>query len=319
MKIKNKKIFITGGSGFIGSYLVKKLASSNKVIIYDNFHRNALKYTNLMTHPHIKVIKGDILDIGKLKKAIDEADVVIHLAAIAGIENVAISPLKTLDVNLMGTYNLLHTINGKSKKIDKFIFFSTSEVYGPYVNQAREEGMTTQGQVNQQRWAYSISKIAGEHWAYAYYQKWRLPVVILRPFNIYGPRQVGEGAVHKFVEAAVRDKPLEIYGSGRQVRSWCYIDDMVQGVNLALRSSKAVGQVYNIGNPEETLTVRELAKRVIKIAGSKSKIIFKERNYPDVELRIPSIDKAKKELGFEPKIDLDEGLKKTIRWYRKVK
>lgn len=317
--IKDKKILITGGAGFIGSHLVEKLIKENQIIIYDNFHRNALQYTKLRGHRNLKITKGDILDPAKLSQAIDEVDIVIHLAAIAGVESVAVSPLETLDINLMGTYNLLKTINGRSKKIEKFIFYSTSEVYGPFVYQAKEEGMTTQGKVSEQRWAYSTSKIAAEHWCYAYYKKWGLPIVILRPFNIYGERQVGEGAIHKFVEGAIRNQSLEIFGTGEQIRSWCYVEDMIQAVSLILVSPKAIGQIYNIGNPEETLTVLELAKKVIKIANSKSKIVFRKRNYPDVELRIPSIEKAKRELGFEPKTDLDEGLTKTIKWYRGIK
>jgi len=319
MILKGKKILITGGAGFIGSHLVEKLIGQNQIIIYDNFHRNALKYTKLANHPRVKIIEGDILDTRRLNEAVDKVDIVIHLAAIAGVESVIVTPLETLDINLMGTYNLLKAINSKSKKIQKFIFYSTSEVYGPFVYQAKEEGMTTQGHLSQQRWAYSTSKIAAEHWCYAYYKRWKLPVVLIRPFNIYGPRQVGEGAIHKFVEAAIRHQALEIFGSGEQIRSWCYIEDMVQALLLILSSNQTVGQVYNIGNPKATLTVLELAKRVIKIAHSRSKIVFRQRNYPDVELRIPCIDKIKKELGYDPKVDLDEGLAKTIGWYRQIR
>ncbi|MEK7142970.1 MAG: NAD-dependent epimerase/dehydratase family protein [Patescibacteria group bacterium] len=315
-QIKNKIILITGGAGFIGSHLAEKLAADNRLIIYDNFHRNVLKYTNLLDNPRVKIIKGDILDSTKLSQTIVEASIVIHMAAIAGVESVAVSPLETLEINLMGTYNLLRAINGKAKRIEKFIFYSTSEVYGPFVYQAKEDGMTTQGKVSEQRWAYSTSKIAAEHWCYAYFKRWQLPIVIIRPFNIYGERQEGESAISKFAAAAIKNKPIEIFGSGNQIRSWCHVDDMVQGTLAAATSRKAIGQVYNIGNPEETLTVLELAKKVIKIARSRSKIVFKKRNYPDVELRIPSIEKARKELAFEPRIDLDEGLKRTIKWYR---
>lgn len=315
MQIKGKKILITGGAGFIGSYLVETLEKNNKVTIYDNFRRDALRFTHLK---NIEIIKGNILDFEKLSHSISGADIIIHAAAIAGIDNVAISPLDTLEVNLMGTYNVLKAINGKSSKIDKFVFFSTSEVYGPYVPQAKEDGMTTQGPVKQQRWSYSTSKIAGEHWVYAYYKKFHLPAVILRPFNVYGPRQVGEGAIHNFIVRAILGKNLEIYTTGDEVRSWCYIDDFIKGVTLALGSPKSTGQIYNIGNPAATLTVLELARMIIKLSGSKSKIVFKRRNYPDVHLRIPSIDLAKKELKFEPDYEIEEGLKKTIDWYRKM-
>lgn len=318
MSIERKKILITGGAGFIGSHLAESLAKENKVIIYDNFHRDALKYTSILKHPNLKIVRGDIMDQKLLFKTVDNCDIILHLAAIAGIDNVAISPLETLEVNLMGTYNLLKAINGRKKNIYKFIFLSTSEVYGPFVPQAKEDGMTTQGQVKEQRWAYSTSKIASEHWVYAYYKKYHLPAVIIRPFNVYGPRQVGEGAIHNFIVKAILNQPLEIYSTGEEVRSWCFIEDFVNGVIRALKTEKSIGQIYNIGNPEATLTVLELAKLVIKIAHSKSKIIFNKRNYPDVQLRIPSVSLAKKELKFVPKFDLEVGLKKTIDWYKNL-
>lgn len=312
-KIKGRKILITGGAGFIGSHLAEKLVGNNQVIIYDNFHRNALKFTHIK---NVEIVCADILDFKKLSLVVDSADIVIHAAAIAGIENVVTSPLDTLEINLMGTYNVLRALNGKSRKIEKFVFFSTSEVYGPNVPQAKEDGMTTQGRVKEQRWAYATSKIASEHWVYAYYKKYHLPATIIRPFNIYGPRQVGEGAIHNFIVKAIAHQPLEIYTTGEEIRSWCFIDDFIGGITLALESPKSIGEIYNIGNPEATLTVMELAKMIIKIAGSKSKIVFHKRHYPDVQLRIPSIDKAKKQLGYEPKFDLEEGLARTIKWYR---
>ena len=318
-QIKNKHIFITGGAGFIGSHLVDRLIQKNKITIYDNFHRDALKYSNFKNHKNLKIIKGDILDNRLLGSSIDDADIILHLAAIAGIENVIISPLKTLEINLMGTYNLLKAINGKSKKIKRFVFFSTSEVYGPFVYQAKEDGMTTQGKVSQQRWAYATSKTAGEHWVYAYFKQWKMPAVILRPFNVYGERQIGEGALNKFILEAINNRPIEIFGSGNQIRAWCYIDDMVEGTISAIQNPKANGEVYNIGNPEATLTILELAKKIKKITRSRSSIVFHKRNYPDVELRVPSILKAQKEIGFSPKVDLDEGLEKTVNWYRKIK
>lgn len=314
---KGKKILITGGAGFIGSHLTEKLITDNKVVIYDNLHHDSLKFTNIASNANFELIKGNILDFDGLSKAVDNCDIIIHLAAIAGVENVVVSADRTLDVNLMGTYNLLRAINGRSKKLDRFIFFSTSEVYGPFVYKASENGMTTQGVVSEPRWSYAVSKIAGEHWVYAYFRRYGLPAVIIRPFNIYGERQVGEGAIHNFIVKAIADKPLEIYTTGDEVRSWCYIDDFISAVALALESPKSVGEIYNIGNPKAYLTVVELAKLIIKLSKSKSKIIHRRRNYPDVQLRVPSIAKAKKDLGYKPKFDLEKGLKLTIDWYKK--
>jgi len=317
MSVSGKNILITGGAGFIGSHLAERLVDGNQVIAYDNLHHNALKSTKLIRHKNFTLVKGDILDTDKLRKAIDSCHIVIHAAAIAGVENVINSPYKTLEVNLQGTHNLLEAINGKSKNLKRFVFLSTSEVYGPFVYHAEESGMTTQGQVGQQRWSYAVSKTAGEHWTYAYFKRFGLPVVIIRPFNIYGPRQVGESAISKFSVASVEGKPLTIFGNGHQIRSWCYIDDFIDGVIASIDKKSAIGEIYNIGNPDATVTVSELAKMIKTISRSNSQIISIKRNYPDVELRIPSIEKAQKELHYSPRVDLAQGLKKTIAWYKK--
>ena len=312
--VKNKKIFLSGGCGFIGTALLKQLVADNKIVVFDNGQRNALKYTNLRHHPNFQFVRGSILDLEKLMRSVRKIDIVIHLAAIAGIESVGISPRKTMEVNLIGTYNLLEAV--KNHRLSRFVYFSTSEVYGPYVFRADEERKTTQGSVDVLRWRYSVSKLAGEHLAHSYFTELDLPLVILRPFNIYGPRQIGEGAVHKFVSKAIRNEDLEIYGDGNQIRSWCYIEDMVSAVLKALEEPRAVGNVFNIGNPTGTITILGLAEKIIELANSKSSIVFKESSYPDVELRVPSIEKAQRLLGFTADIRLDEGLKRTINWYR---
>lgn len=317
MGLKNKKIFLTGGSGFIGTALCERLARDNQIVIYDSGHRNALKYTDLLKQPNFRFIKGNILDKGKLKQALRKADIIIHLAAIAGIDSVGVSPLETMKVNLIGTYNILEAL--KNHSLERFIYFSTSEVYGPYVFRADEERKTTQGSVSVLRWNYSVSKLAGEHLAYSYFTERGLPLVVVRPFNIYGPRQIGEGAVHKFVVNAIQNRDLIIYGDGTQIRAWCYIDDLVDAVLKTLVEAKAVGSIINIGNPNGTITVLGLAEKIIELSQSKSKIVFKKRNYPDVELRVPNIEKARKLLGHIPKSGLDEGLKRTIEWYRSCK
>jgi nucleoside-diphosphate-sugar epimerase len=144
-----------------------------------------------------------------------------------------------------------------------------------------------------------------------------LRTTIVRPFNIYGPSQVGEGAVHQFVVRAIRGEPLTIHGDGDQIRSWCYIDDLVNAIMLILATEKSVGEVFNIGNPRGTITVLSLAEKIVDLAGSNSRIEHVPRTHTDVELRIPNIDKAMAVLGFHPKIDLNEGLRRTIEWYRK--
>jgi len=244
-----------------------------------------------------------------------KSDIVMHLAAIAGVDTVIKSPTKTMEVNLIGTRNVLKCAS-KISGLKRFVGFSTSEVYGSYAYKLEERDATAMGAVGEARWTYATSKLAGEHLAYAYHKEFGLPVVSLRPFNIYGPGQVGEGAIHVFVTRAIRDKNLMIHGEGDQIRSWCYIDDIVDAIMCCLENKAAVGEIFNIGNPKGTTTILSLAEKIIELASSKSKIVFSPKSYVDVELRIPDIEKAKRILGHKPRMNLDEGLKRTIEWYR---
>ena len=316
MSLKNKRIFMTGGAGFIGTALASRLIKDNKIIVYDTLQRNALKRSGLSTHPNIKVIQGNVLDEGKMKNSIKDSDIIIHLAAIAGIDTVIKSSSATMEVNMIGTYNVLKGAMGLNR-LDRFVDFSTSEVYGSYAYKLDERNATKMGAVGEARWTYAISKLAGEHLAHSYYKGSGLPVVSIRPFNIYGPGQVGEGAIHVFVTRALKNEDITIHGEGDQIRSWCYIDDIVDAVLVCLEKKQAVGEVFNIGNPKGTTTILNLAQKILDLSKSKSKITFTPKSYVDVELRIPDIEKAKKLLGYNPKTDLEDGLKKTINWYRK--
>jgi nucleoside-diphosphate-sugar epimerase len=312
--IEDKKIFITGGAGFIGSSLIGRLVNSNQIVIYDNLSRNSLKNTIYRDHRNIKLIEGDILDYDKLLSSMKGAMIIIHLAAIAGIDTVIKSPLKTINVNLLGTLNVLNAA-ATLDSIERVLDFSTSEVFGSYAFRSEENDTTALGAVGNARWTYAVSKLAAEHLAYSYYSEKKMPVLSIRPFNIYGPGQVGEGAIHHFIVNALTNQDLIIHGDGDQIRSWCYIDDFINGVLLSIVKPEAIGQCFNIGNPRGTITIHGLALAVLKATYSKSKIVYMKKDHADVELRIPNIDKAKKILGYQAKIDLEEGLKKTANWY----
>ncbi|WP_440946618.1 NAD-dependent epimerase/dehydratase family protein [Methanosarcina sp. T3] len=316
MVIKKKKIFLTGGSGFIGTKIVERLIEDNEIVVYDTLQRNSLKNTNILEHPNLDLIKGDVLDFEKLKDSIKGSEIVIHLAAIAGIDTVIKSPTKTMSVNYIGTSNVLKAAS-ELKNIYRFIDFSTSEVYGSYAYKRDESDVTTMGAVGEARWTYSISKLAAEHLTHSYHKEFGLPTISIRPFNIYGPGQIGEGAIHNFIKRAINNEDILIHGDGDQIRSWCYVDDIVDGIILCLENKQGIGQVFNIGNPRATITILSLAEKIKSIAESSSEIIFVPKNYVDVELRIPDIKKSKELLGYSPKIDLNEGLKKTIEWYKK--
>ena len=257
--IKRKKIFMTGGAGFIGSSLAKKLIQSNKITIYDTFTRDAIKNTSLAKHPNIKLIKGDVLNSESLKRAAKGNDIIIHLAAVAGIDTVIKSPTRTMEVNMLGTHNALKAAKAAGK-IERFIDFSTSEVYGSYAYKLEERDDTKMGAVGEARWTYAVSKLAGEHLAHSYYKEFGLPAVSVRPFNIYGPGQIGEGAIHAFVTRAISNENINVVGNGGQIRSWCYIDDIIDALLLVITKKEAVGEVFNIGNPRGTVNILNLAK-----------------------------------------------------------
>jgi dTDP-glucose 4,6-dehydratase len=314
MSIKGKKIVLTGGAGFIGSQLAKRLVEDNDIVIFDSLHRDALRFTDLGSHPRVTLVKGDVLDREQVFDVVRGADVVIHLAAIAGVDTVMEMPTRTLKVNLLGTLNALDAAVEAGAK--RFIDFSTSEVFGSHVYMAEEHNATELGVVGESRWTYAVSKLASEHLAHAYYKEHGLPVVTIRPFNVYGPQQVGIGAIHTFVVDAVRGRDLVVHGEGNQIRAWCYVDDMIAGTLLCLEKEEAVGHVFNIGNPRATVTVANLAQLIKRLCESDSRIVYGYKDYVDIELRIPSIRKAQKMLGYEPQVDLEEGLTRTIEWYR---
>ncbi len=308
-------VLLTGGTGFIGTAVAELLLASgaSRIVLLDNKRRNAGRYATL-DPTRTEMREADILDRSAVTEAMRGCDYVIHLAAIAGVDSVALRPTETMEINVLGTYMVMEA--AKELKPMRVICFSTSEVYGPYVYRGNEQTQTSQGPVGIFRWGYSVSKLAAEHWAHAYGQDFGLDVVTIRPFNVYGPRQVGEGAVRKFVMAALKGEPLRINGDGTQIRSWCYIDDMATGTCQALFAPGAAGHAFNIGNPRATVTTAGLAERVVAISKTASQLQYVPALGADVEIRVPSIDSAREVLGFEPTVGLEEGLARTIAWYR---
>jgi len=314
--IEGKRIVLTGGAGFIGTTLTRLLADRNTMVVFDSLRRNAIGVTGLLGHPNVSFIQGDVLDRDAVTAAVRGANICVHLAAIAGIDTVIKSPTTTMRVNVVGTFNVLDALTETLDSVERFVDFSTSEVFGSYAFRSEERHVTSLQPVGEGRWTYAVSKIAGEHMAHAYHDEFGLPTVSIRPFNIYGPGQVGEGAIHVFVKRAIAGDEVLIHGEGDQIRSWCYVDDMIAGIMLCLERPEAVGEVFNIGNPRGTVTIRSLAEKIVQLAGSPSVIRHIPKDYVDVELRIPSIEKAQRLLGYQPQVDLDEGLRRTIAWYR---
>jgi nucleoside-diphosphate-sugar epimerase len=313
--IQGKKILLTGGAGFIGTTLAVRLADQNDIVILDNFHRNALRHTRLSDHPNVKVIRGDVTDPNAAHAAAEGCEIIVHLAAIAGVDTVLRMPVDTMKVAILGTYNMLEAAR-QQPRLERFVDFSTSEVFGAYAYNVREADLTSLGAVGEARWTYAVSKLATEHLAHNYHKQFRIPAVSVRPFNIYGPGQIGEGAIHRFIVQALRDEDITIHNDGSQIRAWCYVDDMAAGLLACLERDEAVGQAFNIGNARSVVTIYNLAMQIVRLSGSRSKISFVPWNQTDVELRIPNIEKARRLLGYEPQVDLEDGLQRTIQWYR---
>jgi UDP-glucose 4-epimerase len=313
--LRDAHLLITGGAGFIGTALCQRLLPDNRIRVLDSLRRNGLAAAGLADHPNLELVVGDVRDAALVQRACEGADYVVHMASIAGVDTVMRNPVTTMEISLEGTMNVLRGALA-AKRAQRVIDFSTSEVFGSYAFRVREADVTSLGAVGEARWTYAVSKLATEHLAHNYYKQHGLPTCSIRPFNIYGPGQIGEGAVHAFVLRALKGEPMTIHNEGDQIRSWCFIDDIVEGILLCLTRPEAVGESFNIGNPRSTLTIYHLAQLVSRLAGSRSEIRFVEWDFPDVELRIPDVKKAERLLGFRARVDLEDGLARTLSWYR---
>lgn len=314
--LENKKIFISGGAGFIAHTIIEKLVSKNQIICYDNFFRDSLTGSSLSKHQNLRVVRGDVLDYQLLKDSSKEADIVIHAAAIAGIDTVIKNPTLTMKVNLIGTANVLEAARENGVK-DRLVDFSTSEVFGNRAFKSSEDDFTVFNSAGEARWSYCVSKLAGEHMAMAYYKEFGLPLVTIRPFNVYGPGQTGDSAMLIFIKKALRNEDIHIYGDGTQIRAWCFVDDFVEGLLLCLYKPEAIGHSFNIGNERTVVTIYGLAQTICRVLGSKSRILFKPPLSADIELRIPSIEKARRILDYRPEVELEEGIRRTAEWLEK--
>ena len=309
------RILITGGAGFIGTHLAERLLQSgNEVVLFDNFRRDSLQYAPHLKEDHrVKLIHGDVLDPATLSQAFESgADTVLHLAAIAGVSSYYTESLRTLQVNILGTVNVLEA--SARRKVSHFVDFSTSEVFGPDALWVTEESHHGIGPVSDRRWVYATSKLASEHLTLRFGEQYQFPCTCVRPFNIYGPRQVGEGAISNFCRAVSRGEPIKVYGDGSPIRAWCYVSDMVAAIDRILYNPAAAGQTFNVGNPREVETTLGLARAVARLAPG-AKIEFEQVVRSEVRARVPSIEKARQVLGYEPEVGLEQGLKNTLAFF----
>ena len=324
------RYLITGGAGFIGSHLADfLLEQGHHVHIFDNLSTGRLSNVqHLFHHERFESSVADILDYEALERQISRCDRVFHLAAAVGVRLIMEQPVETIITNVQGSENVLRLASIYNKPV---LVASTSEVYGKRmetqknVESLREGDDWTLGSTTKRRWAYACSKAIDEFLALAYYEEKKLPVVVCRFFNTVGPRQTGRYGmvIPNFVQSALRNEPIQVFGDGEQSRCFTYVADAIRAITTLMNTPEAYGQVFNIGNDQE-ITINELAQRVKLLAESSSEIVHipYEKTYgpgfEDMRRRTPNIDKIREAIGYEPTYGVNEILIDVIEYFKGV-
>lgn len=310
--MQGEKILITGGAGFIGSHLCKKLLSKeNKIFCLDNFYTGSRQNIKpFLNNPNFQLLEKDMIEIFEI-----EADYIFNLACPASPPHYQKDSIKTMKTSILGIYNLLDIVEKNNARL---LQASTSEIYGSPLENPQKESYW--GNVNPigVRSCYDEGKRCAESILVDFYRQKKSDIKIVRIFNTYGPNMaINDGRViSNFIVQALKNENITVYGDGKQTRSFCYIDDLVEGLIKMMESNNFIGPV-NIGNPNE-MTVLELAELIISLTNSKSKIIHQELPQDDPTNRKPDISLAKLKLKWEPKVDIIEGLEKTIRYFKEL-
>ncbi|MFA5783510.1 MAG: GDP-mannose 4,6-dehydratase [Phycisphaerae bacterium] len=313
------RALVTGGAGFIGSHLVEKLLQSGRSVtaIDDLSTGNLNNLQKVKDNKSFKFVRGNVRNKEMIDPLIKDCDVVYHLAAAVGVQLIVDEPVRTIETNIHGCEVVLESANRYGKKV---LIASTSEVYGkseavPFM----EDDDTVLGSTRFARWSYACSKAIDEFLAFAYHDQFNLPVVIVRIFNTVGPRQIGQYGmvVPRFVKSALKNEPVQIYGTGKQCRCFVHVSDVVGGFISLMQCEQAAGGIYNIGSDEE-MSIEELADKIIALTGSKSEkryISYEEaygKEFDDMMRRVPSLEKINKVIGYKPKMSLEQTLQDVI-------
>ncbi|HDZ36183.1 MAG TPA: SDR family oxidoreductase [Thermococcus sp.] len=306
--MRNKLVVVTGGAGFIGSHIAWELIKDNEVVVIDNLYTGKEENVPLGA----KLVKADIRDYSSIAELISHADYVFHEAAQVSVVESVRDPIFTEDVNVMGTLNILKAL---MEGHGKLIFASSAAVYGDNPNLPLKETETPKPLS-----PYGVTKLTAEHYLRVFNELYGLPVVSLRYFNVFGPRQSANqyaGVISIFINRALNNEPLVIYGDGKQTRDFIYVKDVVKANILTAESRKSNGRVFNVATGKQT-SILELAMKVIEITGARSSIRFDKPRPGDIRHSQADISEIRK-LGFEPEWSLEEGLKKTVEWYSSQK
>jgi len=310
---------ITGGAGFIGSHLAEALlARGDAVAVVDDLSTGSLdNIAHLLDRGSFQFIRESVRNATTMTALVDRCDAIYHLAAAVGVQLIVERPVHTIETNIHGTEVVLDLANKFRRKV---LIASTSEVYGKNTKVPfSEDDDTTLGSTRFTRWSYACSKMVDEFLAQAYWEQDGLPTVICRFFNTIGPRQTGQYGmvVPRFVQKALRNEPIEIYGSGKQSRCFCNVADVVEALLKLIDCPQAVGQVINVSN-DESVTIEELADRVLAMTGSKSakkRLTYEEaygRAFDDMLVRKPDLSKVRGLIGYQPRFTLEQTLRQVI-------
>ena len=320
------KVLITGGAGFIGSHLAERhLKKGDQVTVIDNLSTGSIaNIQHLEEREGFQVVIDDVLNQELMGELVNHCDLVYHLAAAVGVDLIIDNPLQSLTTNIRGTEIVLELANRQKKKI---ILASTSEIYGKKNGHVpfAEDSDRILGPTTVIRWNYATSKAVDELFALAYWREKRLPCVIVRPFNVIGPRQTGYYGmvVPRFVKQALLGHPITVYGDGEQRRCWTYIDDALDGLMALATCDQAVGEIFNLGSHFE-MSIKELAHMIKELAHSSSEIRFipyeqawPRGTYEDLLYRAPNLDKIRRVVGYSPKVDLNDALNRIIAHFKR--
>lgn len=321
-----EKVLVTGGAGFIGSHLCERLVKTNhRVISFDNLSVGSLRNLNsIIKNRNFKFLKGDVRDQKLVENLVSQVDIVYHLAAVVGVSVVVENPIEDISVNFGGLKTVVEAAYKFGKK--KVIFTSSSEVYGKNTKIPLSEDKSDSifGPTTVTLWAYGLGKALGEHLLLGYAEK-GLPISIARYFNSFGPRSennIYANVIPKFIRQAISGKDITVYSDGKQIRTFCYITDTIEGTIRAAKNNS--NEIFNIGS-DKGIAIKRLAQIIKKLANSKSKIVYItekkifKRKFESTRRRVPDLGKAKRVLDFKPKISLEEGLTETISWMREEK
>lgn len=318
------KCLITGAAGFIGSHLAEQLLSknNNEVWAIDDFSTGSKEnISDFLNNPKFHFSQASILDENLLGKLVDNCEVIYHLAAAVGVKYVMDNVIKSITINIEGTENVLKTASKHGKKV---LITSSSEIYGKNEKYPfREDADRILGPPTKLRWSYSSSKAIDEFLSIAYHKEKNLPIVIVRLFNVAGPRQTGAYGmvIPRFVNQALGNKPITVYGDGSQIRGFVHVKDVVGALISLMESNNTDGEIFNLGSPK-AVTIIELAGLVKKLTGSKSEIecvpyeeVYDE-GFEDLKYRVPDISKVSETIGFKPTKSLEDIIKDVITYYR---